>query len=119
VFGDDDHEGPSSDVVAHGHDHTARAYLKTGFVGALFTLSPPLSMIAFSATLFSAGPELVAVAVAAYAVAITATMSALGASVGTLFGAVGELNVRVYGGAQTIAGALVVALAASLLVGTI
>ena len=55
-----------------------------GVVGALFTLSPPLSMIAFAATLFPADPELVAVAVAAYAVIITATMSALGAGVGAL-----------------------------------
>ena len=60
-----------------------------GVVGALFTLSPPLSMIAFAATLFPADPELVAVAVAAYAVVITATMSALGAGVGALVAGLG------------------------------
>ena len=63
--------------------------LRTGVVGALFTLSPPLSMIAFAATLFPADPELVAVAVAAYAVVITATMSALGAGVGALVAGLG------------------------------
>ena len=100
--GDHDSDG-SGDDPAHTHDHTVRACLRTGLVGALFTLSPPLSMLAFSATLFPAGPELVAVAVGADAVAITATMSTLGAGVGAVFGTASELNVRVYGGAQALA----------------
>lgn len=106
----------SSDTVGHSHDHTVSAYLRTGVVGALFTLSPPLSMVAFSATLFSTGPPLVAVAVVAYAVTITATMTALGAGVGALFGRASELNVTVYGGTQALAGVLVVGLAGWLLV---
>jgi len=112
-------DGDPGDDAAHAHDHTVRAYLKTGVVGALFTLSPPLSMIAFSATLYSANPGLVALAVAAYAVGITLTMSALGAGVGVAFEAASELNVRVYGGAQTLAGVLVVGLAVSLLAGAV
>ncbi|WP_049897136.1 MULTISPECIES: hypothetical protein [unclassified Haloferax] len=32
------------------NDHDAVAYLKTGVVGALFTLSPPVSMLVFSST---------------------------------------------------------------------
>ena len=101
--------------AAHEHDHPVGAYLTTGAVGALFTLSPPLSMIAFSATLFSASPGLIALAALAYAVGIVATMSLLGAGVGTVFGAADELNVRIYGGAQALAGVLVVGLAVSLL----
>ena len=112
-------DGDPGDDAAHAHDHTVRAYLKTGVVGALFTLSPPLSMMAFSATLYSANPGLVALAVAAYAVGITLTMSALGAGVGVAFEAASELNVRVYGGAQTLAGVLVVGLAVSLLTGAV
>jgi cytochrome c biogenesis protein CcdA len=112
-------DGDPEDDAVHAHDHTVRAYLKTGVVGALFTLSPPLSMMAFSATLYSANPGLVALAVAAYAVGITLTMSALGAGVGVAFEAASELNVRVYGGAQTLAGVLVVGLAVSLLTGAV
>ncbi|MFT4880051.1 MAG: nickel/cobalt exporter [Natronomonas sp.] len=77
-------------VDSHSHDHTTRAYLKTGLVGALFTLSPPLSMMAFAGTLLSTyGPGVVALAVLAYAASITLTMGAVGAGVGTalrLFG---------------------------------
>ena len=114
AIGHNDGDAPA----AHDHDHTVGAYLKTGVVGALFTLSPPLSMIAFAATLFPAGPELVVLAVVAYAVAITATMSALGAGVGAAFGRASELNLRVYGGLQALAGALVAGLAVSLLIGS-
>jgi hypothetical protein len=100
----------------HDHDHTAAGYLETGVVGALFTLSPPLSMIVFSSTLLSAGPELVAVAVGTYAVAITGTMSALGAGAGAVFGRTERLNARVHGAAQAVTGVVVVGLAGSLLV---
>jgi len=98
-----------------GHEHTTAGYLKTGVIGALFTLSPPISMIVFSSTLLTTGPELVAVAVGTYAVAITATMSALGAGAGAVFGRTSNLDVRVHGGAQAVTGVVVVALAGSLL----
>ena len=98
----------------HRHGHTTAGYLKTGIVGALFTLSPPLSMVVFSSTLLSTGPELVAVAVGTYAVAITGTMSALGASAGAVFGRTGRLDARVHGAAQAVTGVVVVVLAASL-----
>ncbi|MCG1004714.1 MULTISPECIES: hypothetical protein [Halobacterium] len=114
-FRSEDSHGDS----AHSHDHTVLAYLKTGFVGALFTLSPPLSMIVFSSTLFSTGAELVLIAVTTYAIAITVTMSALGAGAGAIFGKTSELNTRVYGGAQALTGVLVVTLAGSLLGGVI
>jgi ABC-type nickel/cobalt efflux system permease component RcnA len=41
----------SPDGPTHEHDHGLANSLKTGLVGALFTLSPPLSMIAFTSTL--------------------------------------------------------------------
>lgn len=105
----------------HGgdHDHGVQSYLKTGVIGALFALSPPLSMILFSSTLLSGGPELVAVAVLAYAVGITVTMSALGAGSGAVFGAMNGFNVRVYGIAQTVTGVLVIGMSTSLLAGVV
>lgn len=111
----------------HGHehdhggdrDHGVQSYLKTGVIGALFTLSPPLSMIVFSSTLLSGGPELVAVAVLAYAVGITVTMSALGAGSGAVFGAMNGFNVRVYAIAQAVTGVLVIGMSTSLLAGVV
>jgi nickel/cobalt exporter len=111
--------GGDHNEAAHSHDHTVQAYLKTGVVGALFTLSPPLSMIVFSSSLLSTGPGLVLVAVVTYAIAITATMSALGAGAGAIFGKTSQLNVRVHGGAQVLTGVLVVVLAGSLLTGAV
>lgn len=99
------------------HHHTTRWSLQTGAVGALFALSPPLSMIVFSSTLPAAGPELVAVAVGAYAVAIAGTMSALGAGAGAVFGRTADLDVRVHGAAQAVTGVLVVGLAGSVAAG--
>ena len=99
------------------HDHDIRAYLQTGLVGALFTLSPPVSMMVFAATLFpDYGGGVVALAVFTYGVAITATMSLVGAGAGTVFGATSELDGRLYGGARTVAGVAVAALAGSLLI---
>lgn len=104
---------------AHDHDHGVVAYLKTGLVGALFTLSPPLSMIAFSAALFPTyGPATVALAVVVYAAGITATMSAVGAGVGKLFDLTAG-STRAQGLARVVAGVLVGALAVSLLVGSL
>lgn len=105
--------------ATHSHDHTVRAYLKTGVVGALFTLSPPLSMIVFSSTLLSTGAELILVAVLTYAISITTTMSALGAGAGAIFGKTSQLNVRVHGAAQVLTGIVVVMLASSLLTGVV
>jgi hypothetical protein len=100
----------------HDHGHGVTSYLKTGLVGALFTLSPPLSMIAFSATLFpNLGADAVALAVVAYAISITATMSAIGAGVGAIVGVV-ALSPRVQGTVRALGGGLVVAFAGLLLI---
>jgi nickel/cobalt exporter len=101
------------------HDHTTAAYLKTGLVGALFTLSPPLSMIAFSATLLpELGPGPIVLAVLAYAAGITATMSLLGAGVGGLFGAVAD-DPRTHGLLRGVAGVAIAGLAVSLFTGVV
>lgn len=103
----------------HEHAHTVASYLKTGIVGALFTLSPPLSMIVFAATLFPQhGAATVGLAVLVYAAAITATMSFLGAGVGVVAGAVIE-RPRIYGLIRAVTGVAVIGLAASMLVTTL
>jgi len=100
--------------VDHGHDTIA--YLKTGVVGALFTLSPPLSMILFASTLLpDSGRGVVALAVVTYAAAITVTMSALGAGVGIVFGHTGGRSRRVRGIVRTVAGVAIAVVAGSLL----
>jgi len=100
----------------HDHDHDTVAYLKTGLVGALFTLSPPVSMIVFASTLLpDYGPSVLSLAVLAYAAGITVTMSLLGAGAGALFGITRERSVRVHGAARAVAGLVIVALAGTLL----
>ena len=102
----------------HGHDHTAGTYLKMSLTGALFTLSPPLSMIVFASSLFSQyGIRTVALAVVVYTVAITATMSAIGAGVGTVV-AHTDRSSRKYHVARTTGGLMIFALAVSLVVGS-
>ncbi|WP_254273403.1 hypothetical protein [Haloarcula marina] len=106
---------PGFDGADHGHDTVS--YLKTGLVGALFTLSPPVSMIVFASTLLpDYGADVVALAVLTYGVSITATMSLLGAGAGALFGLTAGRGRTVHGLAQTVAGIAVTALAGSLLV---
>jgi hypothetical protein len=106
-------------LVGSGHDHvhTTRAYLKTGVVGALFTLSPPLSMIAFSSTIIPVhGFGVVALAVAAYGVGITVTMGLIGAGVGAAFGLT-RRHRRAFGAARLVTGVAVFALAVVLFAG--
>lgn len=91
-------------VDGHSHDHTTRAYLKTGLVGALFTLSPPLSMMAFAGTLLPTyGFGVVALAVLTYAASIALTMGVVGAGVGTAFQLLGR-NRRAYAAARVVTG---------------
>ena len=100
----------------HAHDETTTAYLRTGLVGALFTLSPPVSMMLFATALLpDHGAGVAALAVATYAVAITLAMSAIGAGVGSAFARTRTRDGRLHAAAQTAAGVAVVALAGSLL----
>lgn len=99
-----------------GHGHGTVAYLKTGVVGALFTLSPPVSMMVFAATLFPEyGAGVVVLAVVTYGVAITATMSAVGAGAGAAFGATKGWGGRCHAVAKLVAGIAIAVLAGSVL----
>ncbi|MFB6302530.1 MAG: hypothetical protein ABEH78_06685 [Haloferacaceae archaeon] len=103
-------------LLGDDHAHGVVAYLKTGLVGALFTLSPPVSMLAFAAALLpDYGASVVALAVVAYAVTITATMSLLGAGAGALFGLLRDRGRTVHGAARIVAGVAITTLAGSLL----
>ncbi|MFB6310396.1 MAG: hypothetical protein ABEH64_04345 [Salinirussus sp.] len=101
------------------HRHSTRTYLKTGIIGALFTLSPPLSMIAFlGAVLPSLGLGIAALSVLAYAAGITMTMATIGASVGSAFGLVSGHD-RAAGLFQIVAGLVVMGFASVIVVGTL
>jgi len=123
--GDETHSHPHVHLPlpgfdSHGHRHDTASYLKTGLVGALFTLSPPVSMIIFSSTLLpDYGASVVALAVLTYGVTITLTMSLLGAGAGALFGLTERRSGRLHGVAQVVAGVAVTGLALSLLAGTV
>lgn len=98
------------------HSHGTVAYLQTGTVGALFTLSPPVSMIAFASTVLPAhGTGIAAAAVAVYGVSISATMGALGAAGGAAAALAGRHR-RLAGAARLVVGLAIVGLAAVLLV---
>lgn len=100
----------------HDHDHGVVEYLKIGTVGALFTLSPPVSMIAFvSVTMSDSGETLVVGVVAAYAVSIVATMAAVGGGAGSLFRFSKAKGERVHAMSQVVASVLVLAFALNLL----
>lgn len=118
--GDRRHSHPHLGVALPGvdgdHRHGTVAYLKTGLVGALFTLSPPVSMMVFAATLYpDYGGGVVALSVLTYGVAITATMSAIGAGAGAVFGTTKTWDERFHAGAKLVAGVAITALAGSLL----
>lgn len=107
--------GSGSDP-AHEHEHTPLGYLKMGVLGALFTLSPPLSMIAFLATVHQAvGGTVVWAAVGVYSITIVLGMAALGAGAGRLSGTVARYGSRVHAGLQLATGAVLLAVALHLL----
>ena len=95
-------------LPGRSHDHGVAGLLKTGVVGALLTLSPPLTMLAFVTTMFPRfGPDVVALAIAAYAVTIVATMGVVGAGVGYLFGFAGGRSGRFHATLQVVTGAVI------------
>jgi ABC-type nickel/cobalt efflux system permease component RcnA len=104
--------------VDHDHDDvpSVRRFLRTGAVGALFTLSPPLSMIAFaSGVMPDHGGGGMALIVLAYAASITVAMGAVGALVGSVFATTRLRDGRLHGGAQVTGAVLVCVVAAHLL----
>lgn len=102
----------------HTHDHTTLAYLKIGTIGALFTLSPPVSMIAFiSVTVSGGGGPLLAGIVAAYTLTIVATMAAIGGGVGSIFRFSKARGERLHAVSQVVASVVVLGFAVSVLAG--
>lgn len=101
----------------HHHEHDLWEYLKVGTVGALFTLSPPLSMIVFiSIVVSNAPPAAVGAAVLAYAVAITLTMSVVGYGAGTAYRFAHARGPRVHATLQLAVAGIVLVVAVVLLV---
>lgn len=111
--------GPGDDhrsAAGHRHDHTVREYLKVGTVGALFTLSPPVSMIVFvSVVIGNASVALVIPAVLTYAVAITATMGLVGYGSGAAFRFAHDRGPRVHAALQFAVAVIVLAVGVTLL----
>jgi len=119
-----DADGPAERLLAsvstrlHGHDHeTAGDYLRTGTIGSLFALSPPISMLALVATVLpTAGVPVTMVAVASYAVGLTASMVAVGAGLAGVFTAANGRGRRVHGTVELVGGVVVFGFALQLVV---
>ncbi|UHQ99131.1 hypothetical protein HYG81_26150 (plasmid) [Natrinema zhouii] len=100
----------SSSLPSHTHEHTIAEYLEVSIVGALFTLSPPLSMIAFiSIIVTDTNQEIVALAVLAYAAAITVTMALIGAGTGAFFALAKGKSDRIHAISQIVSAVIVFA----------
>lgn len=112
--GHDDTDGHGE----HGHDHGVVEYLKIGTVGALFTLSPPVSMIAFiSVTVADSGTPLMIGVVAAYAASIIATMAVIGGGAGSVFGVSKAKGERFHAISQVVASVIVLGFAVNVFAG--
>lgn len=108
----DDHGDHDHSEQSHGHGHGVTEYLKVGTVGAMFTLSPPVSMIAFITVAMTDGGGTVAVGVVtAYTVSIVAAMATIGGGAGLLFQFSKDKNERFYASLQIVAAVLVLAFA--------
>lgn len=95
-------------------------YLKIGIVGAAFTLSPPISMIAFiSVVMTQADLPLLTGSVLIYAGTIVATMAFLGGGAGTISRLFKKRGRRVHAVSQIVASALVFAFAVNILAGIV
>ena len=96
------------DTDEHAHEHTVTEYLKVGIVGALFTLSPPLSMIAFlSVFLPSSNGALLVPVILTYGIAITLTMTVIGGGVGTIFQFTRARDETIHAASQVCAAAII------------
>lgn len=101
----------------HSHSHeTRRDYLRTGVVGSLFALSPPVSMLALvSAVLPTSGLPATAASVGVYAVALTVTMVGVGTGLGGVFTAARERGQHAHAAVELCASVVVLAFAVQLL----
>lgn len=102
--------------IEHDHDHTVGEYLKIGVVGALFTLSPPVSMLAFiSVTLADGTSALIGAVLGVYTVTIVATLAVVGAGAGTVVSATRRAGERVHAAFQVLVSAVILVIAVDLL----
>lgn len=99
------------------HGHGIVEYLKIGTVGALFTLSAPVSMIAFISVVMSSAsvPELPLV-ISFYTMAIIATMAAVGGGAGTIFRRLKADGDHLHAMSQVLASIIVLVFAITVLV---
>ncbi|MFB6162099.1 MAG: hypothetical protein ABEJ86_01480 [Halococcoides sp.] len=112
---DIDHDDEIGHTDSHAHDHGILGYLKIGTIGALFTLSPPVSMIVFVSTAMNHGGPIVVGAVLAYAVSIVAAMAAIGGGAGSAFRFTQARGRRVHAASQVVAAVVVLVIASHLL----
>lgn len=114
--------GPVGRTVSHAHSQLHHShdnyadYLRTGVVGSLFALSPPVSMLALVSTVVPTGGLHGALAaVAVYAVAITSTMAAIGGGIGELFSVIQGRGERVHAAFELATSVVVLGFALRLL----
>ncbi|WP_440008694.1 hypothetical protein [Halomicrococcus sp. SG-WS-1] len=114
--------GPVGQTVSHAHLHLHHShdsyadYLRTGVIGSLFALSPPVSMLALVSTVVpTSGLRGALVAVAVYALAITSTMSVMGGGIGELFSVVQGRGKRVHAAFELVTSVVVLGFALRLL----
>lgn len=118
VSREDDHTNASKGT--HEHGHGVFEYLTIGTIGALFTLSPPMSMIAFiTLAMKNSGETLVLGVVAGYTVSIVATMAAIGGGAGSFFRVSKLKGKRFHAIAQVVAAVMVLVFAVNLLAGVV
>lgn len=106
--GRDDARVGAALVERFGRPDSVRGILAVGVVGALFTLSPPLSMLAFvTGVLPTAGAAGAWAAVLAYAATIVAVMTGAGLVAGGTFGALDARGRRTRAAGQLLVGGVV------------
>lgn len=105
-------------TATDGGQRGAREYLGLGVVGALFTLSPPLSMLALvTAVLPTVTLEGALFAVLAYAVGIVLAMTLVGGLAGSLFDTLAGYGTRLHAGAQFLAAGVLAVVGVGALLG--
>lgn len=114
-----DHAHVGSTLVERfGRPDSVRDYLAVGLVGALFTLSPPLSMLAFvTGVLPTAGAGGAWTAVLAYAVGIVVVMAGAGLLAGGAFDALEDRGRHTQAAGQFLASGVVATLGLLVLAG--
>jgi nickel/cobalt exporter len=103
------------DEHGHDHGHGGSEYLKMGVLGALFTLSPPVSMIAFLATVVpTVDAAVIWLAVGVYSLTIVLGMGVIGSGVSHVTSRLEQYGDRVHAALQLGTAGLLVVVAAHL-----